>query len=63
MSALSGVCACCGCALEPYEVFSARLRGLKKPVCLGCAHDTVAFLLNYLYPMTEEALKQIIPEK
>lgn len=56
-------CAGCGCELAPYEVFSSRLRGLKKPVCIGCALDALVFLLDELMPMCDAALGKFIPEK
>lgn len=46
-------CPGCDCLLEPYEVFACRIRGLKKPVCLGCLATTVKWLKDSLLPVVE----------
>jgi len=51
------LCACCGCELSPYEVFAGRLRGLRRPVCLGCAYTAVVWLRDNLFPLCEKALE------
>ena len=63
MTKLSGRCACCGCELSSYEVFSAKLRRLRKPVCLGCALDAVVFLRDHLKPMCDKALEMLREQK
>jgi len=52
-------CAGCGCPLAAYEVFASRVRGLKRPVCLGCAIMAVVFLRDEVEPMLAEAIKLI----
>lgn len=53
-------CVCCGCELSQYEVFSGRLRKLKKPICMGCAFDAVKFLRDYIKPMLEMAVEAFV---
>lgn len=54
-------CPGCGCPLEPSEVFACRIRGLKKPVCIGCLAWAVVFLRDEILPLLEEALKTVDP--
>lgn len=56
-------CVCCGCELAPYEVFAGRIRGLKKPVCVGCAFDAVVFLRDHLWPMLEKIVEVVVNPK
>jgi len=53
-------CAGCRVLLAPYEVFAARIRGLKKPVCIGCLIEALLFLKDDLKPMLEEALIRLM---
>jgi len=55
-------CATCGASLFPYELFVARLRGLDKPICLGCAVELVVFMKKQLMPMLKLALC-FLPDK
>jgi len=56
--ALSGyTCPGCGCPLENYEIFACRLRGLKKPVCIGCLASALVFLRDKVMPLLEEPMK------
>jgi hypothetical protein len=52
-------CPGCGCELSDYEVFACRLRGLEKPVCLGCLADSLVWMKKYLLPMLDTALKML----
>jgi len=54
-------CARCGCQVEPYEVFAGRIRGLRKPVCVGCLASAVVFMRDELLPLLEGALKCMEP--
>jgi len=56
------LCACCGCKLSSYEVFAGRLRGLRRPVCLGCAYTAVVWLRDHLFPLCEKALELLEAE-
>ena len=57
---LSGhACPSCGCELEQYEVFACRIRGLKRPACLGCLADALVTLRDHIEPMLEGALKAL----
>jgi len=53
-----GNCAGCGTRLELYEIFACRIRGLKKPVCLGCLVDAIVGLKDHIYPLLEELAKR-----
>jgi len=44
-------CPGCGCKLEGYEIFACRLRGLKRPVCIGCMAGALVFVRDDLLPM------------
>jgi len=50
-------CPACGCELAPYEVFACRIRGLKRPVCLGCLAEVLVLMKKYLLPALEIAVK------
>jgi len=52
-------CPCCGCKLEAYEVFAQLIRGIKKPVCIGCLADALAFMKDELAPMLNRALERL----
>jgi len=59
--ALSGyACAGCGCPLTLQEIFACRLRGLKKPVCLGCLVSVLVFVRKQLLPMFDDLHDKII---
>jgi len=53
-------CAGCGVLLAPYEIFAARIRGLKKPVCLGCLIEVLIFMKEYLKPMLDEVITRLV---
>jgi len=53
-----GNCPGCGCALELYEIQACRLRGLKRPVCVGCLASAVVVLRDVIYPLFEEFAKR-----
>ena len=58
--ALSGyTCPGCGCTLEPYEIMACRLRGLKRPVCIGCLANALVALREQIYPLLEAALDEV----
>jgi len=44
-------CARCGCELSNYEIFAARLRGLRPPVCLGCLIDAIIDIRERVWPL------------
>jgi len=44
-------CPGCGVRLEDYEIFACRLRGLKRPVCIGCLANVLVFLRDQLLPL------------
>jgi len=52
-------CPGCGCELSDYEVFACRLRGLKRPVCIGCMAGALVFVKKGLIPMLH-ALQQAV---
>jgi len=52
-------CPGCGCKLEGYEVFACRLRGLKRPVCLGCLINALLYLRDHVYPLMQ-GLEQLV---
>jgi len=54
-------CPGCGCKLEPYEIFACRLRGLKRPVCIGCMASALVFVRNDLLPMFD-ALQRAVAD-
>jgi len=56
-----GTCPGCGCPLTLYEIFACRLRGLKRPVCIGCLANALVFVRKELLPMFD-ALEQKILE-
>jgi len=53
-------CAGCGVLLAPYEVFAARIRGLKKPVCIGCLIEALNFMRDHLKPMLDDVLDRLV---
>jgi hypothetical protein len=52
-------CPGCGCELSDYEVFACRLRGLKRPVCIGCLVEALVTVRDHVWPMLEGSLKKI----
>lgn len=52
-------CPGCGCELSDYEVFACRLRGLKKPVCIGCLADALVTVREVVWPILEGALDRV----
>jgi len=56
-----GNCPGCGCPLTFYEIFACRLRGLKRPVCIGCLANALVALRDHIYP-TFQALEQLVLE-
>jgi len=52
-------CPRCGCKLEAYEVFAQLIRGIKKPVCIGCLADALVFMKEDLAPMLDKALENL----
>jgi len=52
-------CPGCGCKLEGYEIFACRLRGLKRPVCIGCLAGAMVYLRDHVLPMLEGSLEKI----
>jgi len=58
--ALSGhTCQGCGSQLEPYEVMACRIRGVQKPVCIGCLVNALVALRDQIYPLLEAALLEV----
>jgi hypothetical protein len=53
-------CQGCGVLLAPYEVFACRIRGLKKPVCLGCLIEALVFMKRDLLPLLTKAVDMMI---
>jgi len=52
-------CPSCGCPLSFYEIFACRLRGLKRPVCVGCLADNLVTLRDHILPMLDGALEAL----
>jgi len=52
-------CPGCGCQLEQYEVFACRIRGLKKPVCIGCLASVLVFVRDGLLPLVDRLEKAV----
>jgi len=52
-------CPGCGSELEPYEIFACRLRGLKRPVCIGCLADALVSFRDHVYPLMQ-GLEQLV---
>jgi len=54
-----GTCPGCGCVLSSYEVFACRLRGLKRPVCIGCMAGALVFVRDGLLPLVDRLEKAV----
>jgi len=52
-------CPGCGCVLSSYEVFACRLRGLKRPVCIGCMAGALVFVRDGLLPLVDRLEKAV----
>jgi len=61
MGATGLKCPGCGCVLSSYEVFACRLRGLKRPVCIGCMAGALVFVRDGLLPLLER-LQQAVAD-
>jgi len=53
-------CPGCGARLEDYEIFACRIRGLKKPVCIGCLVNALVFVRNELLPMFDDLEQKVL---
>jgi hypothetical protein len=52
-------CPGCGCELSDYEIFACRLRGLRRPVCIGCLAGAVVHMRDHVLPLLEGSLEKI----
>lgn len=52
-------CPGCGCELSDYEIFACRLRGLKRPVCIGCLAGALVSFRDHVHPLTQ-GLEQLV---
>jgi hypothetical protein len=52
-------CPGCGCELSDYEIFACRLRGLKRPVCVGCLASALVSFRDHVYPLMR-GLEQLV---
>jgi len=57
-----GNCPGCGCVLSPYEIFACRIRGLERPVCVGCLASALVSLRDRVYPLVEGLLRLLVEE-
>jgi len=55
-----GSCPSCGAPLELYEIFACRIRGLKRPVCLGCLIKVLVFLRDDLLPLVRGLEQKVL---
>jgi len=49
-------CPGCGCELSDYEVFAARIRRNKKPVCVGCLNVLLYWTREVFWPLLHQPL-------
>jgi len=52
-------CPSCGTRLEDYEIFACRLRGLKRPVCIGCMAAVLVFVRDGLLQLVDRLEKAV----
>jgi len=53
-------CPGCGTRLEDYEIFACRIRGLPKPVCIGCLADALVILRDTIWPLLEALENKVL---
>jgi len=55
-----GTCPGCGCPLTLYEIFACRIRGLKRPVCIGCLASALVFVRKELLPLFDGLQEKVL---
>jgi len=48
-----GSCPGCGAPLELYEIFACRIRGLERPVCVGCLAQVLVDVRDKWLPLVQ----------